>query len=412
MTINKPLHPILYLDDERDNLIVFNSAFRRDYEVHLAGSGQEGIEILRKHEIKVIITDQRMPEMTGIQFLEKIISDYPYSIRMILTGFSDVEAIIQAINTGRVYRYITKPWNKEELKMNIDKAIEIYQLRAQNRKLIHDLREANQTLEQKVIERTQKIELQNREITCSIQYASRIQSALLYPDTDLKRLFQSYFILNRPKDIVSGDYYWMASKDDKALVAVADCTGHGVPGAFMSILGVSLLNEIVNKTVTIRANEILNQLRGQVIKSLHQTGKNDETRDGMEMALSVIDFGKMKLQFSGAFRPLYLLRNGDIMELTGDNMPIGIYEDEESSFTNNEIPFEKGDVIYLFTDGYLHQMGGDNRKTFKSQNFKKLLLEIHTFPLQKQRELLEEKLNVWQGDLEQVDDILVVGIKL
>ncbi len=412
MTINKPLHPILYLDDERDNLIVFNSAFRRDYEVHLAGSGQEGIEILRKHEIEVIITDQRMPEMTGIQFLEKIISDYPYSIRMILTGFSDVEAIIQAINTGRVYRYITKPWNKEELKMNIDKAIEIYQLRAQNRKLIHDLREANQTLEQKVRERTKKIELQNREITCSIQYASRIQSALLYPDTDLKRLFQSYFILNRPKDIVSGDYYWMASKDDKALVAVADCTGHGVPGAFMSILGVSLLNEIVNKTVTIRANEILNQLRGQVIKSLHQTGKNDETRDGMEMALSIIDFGKMKLQFSGAFRPLYLLRNGDIMELNGDNMPIGIYEDEESSFTNREVPFEKGDVIYLFTDGYLHQMGGDNRKTFKSQNFKKLLLDIHTFPLQKQRELLEEKLNVWQGDLEQVDDILVVGIKL
>ena len=284
----------------------------REYEVHLAGSGQEGIEILRKHEIKVIITDQRMPEMTGIQFLEKIIPDYPNCIRMILTGFSDIEAIIQAINTGRVYRYITKPWNKEELKMNIDKAIETYQLRCQNRKLIDDLREANQTLEQKVIERTQKIELQNREITCSIQYASRIQNALLYPDTDLKRLFQSYFILNKPKDIVSGDYYWMASKDDKALVAVADCTGHGVPGAFMSILGVSFLNEIINKTVTIRANEILNQLRGQVIKSLHQTGKNDETRDGMEMALCIIDFGKMKLQFSGAFRPLYLLRNGDI----------------------------------------------------------------------------------------------------
>jgi sigma-B regulation protein RsbU (phosphoserine phosphatase) len=412
MTIEKPLHPILYLDDERDNLIVFNSAFRRDYEVHLASSGQEGIEILRKHEIKVIITDQRMPEMTGIQFLEKIISDYPYSIRMILTGFSDIEAIIQAINTGRIYRYITKPWNKEELKMNIDKAIETYQLRSQNRNLIHDLREANQTLEQKVRERTQKIELQNREITCSIQYASRIQSALLYPDTDLKRLFQSYFILNRPKDIVSGDYYWMAGKDDQALVAVADCTGHGVPGAFMSILGVSLLNEIINKTLILRANEILNQLRGQVIKSLHQTGRNDETRDGMEMALCIIDFGKMKIQFAGAFRPLYLLRNGDMLELNGDNMPIGIYEDEESSFTNKELPFKKGDVIYLFTDGYLHQMGGDNRKTFKSQNFKKLLLDIHTFPLQKQRELLEEKLNVWQGDLEQVDDILVVGIKL
>jgi sigma-B regulation protein RsbU (phosphoserine phosphatase) len=366
MTIDKPLHPILYLDDERDNLIVFNSAFRREYEVHLASSGQEGLEILKEHEIMVIITDQRMPGMTGIQFLEKIIPVYPHCIRMILTGFSDIEAIIQAINTGRVYRYITKPWNKEELKMNIDKAIEIYQLRYQNLKLIRDLQEVNQTLEQKVLERTQKIESQNREITCSIQYASRIQNALLYPATDLNKLFQSYFILNKPKDIVSGDYYWMASKDDKALVAVADCTGHGVPGAFMSILGVSFLNEIINKTVTLMANEILNQLRRQLINSLHQTGKNDETRDGMELALCIIDFGKMRLQFSGAFRPLYLLRKEEILELNGDNMPIGIYEDEETSFTNKEIPFEKDDIIYLFTDGYPHQMGGDNRKTFKS----------------------------------------------
>jgi phosphoserine phosphatase RsbU/P len=412
MTSDKPLHPILYLDDERDNLIVFNSAFRREYEVHLASSGQEGIEILRKNEIKVIITDQRMPEMTGIQFLEKIIPEYPNCIRMILTGFSDIDAIIQAINTGRVYRYITKPWNKEELKINIDKAIEIYQLRCQNRKLIADLREANQTLEEKVIERTQKIESQNREITCSIQYASRIQNALLNPVTDLKRLFHSYFILNKPKEIVSGDYYWMASKEDKALVAVADCTGHGVPGAFMSILGVSFLNEIINRIVPVSANEILNQLRRQVIMALHQTGKSDEARDGMEMALCIIDYNKMKIQFSGAFRPLYLLRNGDIMELSGDNMPIGIYEDDESSFTNQEISFEREDVIYLFTDGYLHQMGGNNRRTFKSQNFKKLLLDIHSYSLKRQKELLEGKLDEWQGDLEQVDDILVVGIKL
>jgi serine phosphatase RsbU (regulator of sigma subunit) len=298
------------------------------------------------------------------------------------------------------------------LKMNIEKAIEIYQLRSQNRKLIADLRDANLTLEQKIIERTQKIELQNREITCSIQYASRIQNALLYPSTDFERLFHSYFILNKPKDIVSGDFYWTAIKDEKALVAVADCTGHGVPGAFMSILGITFLNEIVNKTVALRANEILNHLRGQIMKSLHQTGKCDETRDGMEMALCIIDFHKMRLEFSGAFRPLYLLRNGEITELNGDNMPIGIYEDEEISFTAKEIQFEKDDVIYMFTDGYLHQMGGDNRKTFKSQNFKKMLIDIHTFPLQKQKELLGGKLIEWQGDLEQVDDILVVGIKL
>jgi serine phosphatase RsbU (regulator of sigma subunit) len=353
-----------------------------------------------------------MPEMTGIQFLEKIIPDYPDCIRMILTGFSDIEAIIQAINTGRVYRYITKPWSKEDLKINIDKALETYHLRDQNRKLIESLKEANQTLEQKVIERTQKIEAQNREITCSMHYASRIQHALLPPVEDLKKLLPAYFVLSKPRDIVSGDYYWLASKDEKVIIAVADCTGHGIPGAFMSILGVAFLNEIVNKAVTIRANEILNQLCGQVIKSLHQTGKSDETRDGMEMGLCVIDFGKNKLQYSGAFRPLYLIRDNELKELKGDNMPIGIYEQEDQSFSNSEILFKKNDIIYLFTDGYVDQLGGGERKTFRSENFKKLLIDIHNKPMHEQKKALEKKYEEWRGEIDQVDDILIVGIRM
>ena len=412
MNKTKSLPPILYVDDEQDNLTVFNSAFRRDFEVHLATSGAEGLEILKKHEIHLIITDQRMPEMTGIQFLEKIIPEYPDCIRMILTGFSDIEAIIQAINTGRVYRYITKPWSKEELKINIDKALETYHLREQNRRLIEDLKEANQTLEQKVIDRTQKIEAQNKEITCSIQYASRIQNALLPPNEDMTRLLPSYFVLSKPRDIVSGDYYWLAHKDDKVIIAVADCTGHGVPGAFMSILGVSFLNEIVNKAVTIRANEILNQLCGQVIKSLHQTGKNDKTRDGMEMALCVIDSGKQKLQYSGAFRPLFLIRDNELKEFKGDNMPIGIYEQEDQSFTNNEILFQKKDILYMFTDGYVDQFGGADRKTFRSENFKKLLIDIHVLPMHEQKKALEKKFEEWRGEIDQVDDILILGIRM
>jgi len=161
---NKSLHPILYVDDEEDNLIVFNSTFRRYYDVHLATSGKKGIEVMKKHKIHMVITDQRMPGMTGIQFLEEIIPDFSDCIRMIITGFSDIEAIIQAINTGRVYRYITKPWDKQELKINIDKGLETYNLRMQNRKLIDNLKEANQTLEQKVIERTCELEKKNEQI--------------------------------------------------------------------------------------------------------------------------------------------------------------------------------------------------------------------------------------------------------
>jgi len=412
MNTVKTQSPILYVDDEEDNLIVFNSTFRRDYEIHLAKSGREGLDIMKKHEIQLIITDQRMPEMTGIQFLEKIIPEYPDCIRMILTGFSDIEAIIQAINTGRVYRYITKPWKREELKINIDKALETYHLREQNRDLLEDLQEANKTLEQKVIERTKKITRQNKEINDSIQYAGRIQNALLPPKEEINKLLPSSFILNKPKDIVSGDYIWLTRKYNKVVLAVADCTGHGVPGAFMSVLGIAFLNEILSKAGNLSASEILNQLREKIIKSLHQTGNKTETRDGMEMALCIFDFQSDKLQFSGAFRPLYLIRNDDLQEITGDTMPIGIYDVEENSFTNKDLLLKKGDIVYLFTDGYVDQLGGENRKTFRTQNFRKLLMDIHRFSMHRQKLMLEETLEEWRGDVEQVDDILIVGIKI
>jgi len=412
MIYKKPLPQILYVDDEKDNLTVFNSAFRRYYEIHLASSGREGLEIMKKHKIQLIITDQRMPEMTGIQFLEKVIPDYPDCIRMILTGFSDIEAIIQAINTGRVYRYITKPWNKEELKINIDKGLETYHLREQNRRLIESLKEANQTLEKKVNERTQKIETQNREITDSIHYAGKIQRALLPPDENMEKFFSDYFILNKPKDIVSGDFYWLAQKNNEIIIAVADCTGHGVPGAFMSILGISILNEIVNKASPLKANEILNQLRNQLIRALHQTWMHKETRDGMEMGLCIFDLSKKKLQYSGASRPLYLIRNNEFYELKGDLVPIGIYPEGEESYTNQEFQIKENDMIYLSSDGYVDQIGGQARKTFRSHNLKKLLSEIHLKTMKEQMIILDKRLEEWRGNNDQVDDVLVLGLKI
>ncbi len=411
MNTDKTLPPILYIDDEQDNLTVFYSAFRRNFKVYLANSGQEGMEIMRKHSVHLVIADQRMPEMTGIEFLEKIKLEYPDSIRMVLTGYTDVEAIIQAINKGRVYRYITKPWSKDDLKITIDHALETYELKQQNRKLFTDLEEANLTLEKKVIERTKKIESQRREITDSIQYASRIQSALLPEKEELDKHLPSYFILNKPRNIVSGDYYWLAHKDNKVVVAVADCTGHGVPGAFMSILGLAFLNEVLNQTESISANAILNQLRSHVIKSLHQTGKTDEARDGMEMALCVVDFNKKRLQYSGAFRPLYLIRDKELVEFKGDSMPIGIYSEDDKSFNNKELILNENDIIYMFTDGYIDQLGGPDRKTFKSKQFKQLLIDIHQKPLNEQKAVLEKEYQAWRRDIEQIDDIMVMGIR-
>jgi len=407
----KSLTPILYVDDEEHNLTSFNSTFRRDYEIHLASSGQMGLEIMKNHDIHLVITDQRMPDMTGIEFLEKIVPDYPDCIRIVMTGFSDMDAIIQAINKGRIYHYISKPWNRKELKLTMDRALEVYNLKQQNRTLVEDLRQANQNLEQKVIERTKQIEQQNINITDSIHYASRIQSALLPPVEELNRVLPSYFILNRPKDIVSGDYYWVSTKGDKLLFALADCTGHGVPGAFMSIMGINFLNEIVNKAEVVVANEVLNELREHLVTSLRQTGDKDETRDGMEMALCVIDFESHTLQYSGAFRPMYLIRDKELHVIKGDSMPIGIYYKEEIPFSNKEMQFKENDIIYLFSDGYVDQIGGPDRKTFRSRKFKKLLVDIHHMPMKEQKAMLENEYNAWRLDHEQIDDIMVMGIR-
>jgi sigma-B regulation protein RsbU (phosphoserine phosphatase) len=407
-----PIYSILYIDDEENNLISFKSTFRRDYHIHVAGTGKAGLEIMEKNTIQLVITDQRMPDMSGIEFLEKIVPLYPDCMRMIMTGFSDMDAIIQAINKGNIYRYVSKPWNREELKIIIDSALEVYNLKSQNKHLIEDLKEANQNLERKVMERTRQIEQQRLNITDSIHYASRIQKALMLPSEELEKIIPSHFVLNKPKDIVSGDYYWVSKKNNRMIIAVADCTGHGVPGAFMSIMGINFLNEIVNNSEVPRANEILNELRDHLIKSLGQTGQRDEAKDGMEMALCVVDVDKKQIQFSGAFRPMYLVCEGEFKVINGDRMPIGIYYDELLPFTNKELAFKENDIIYLFTDGYVDQIGGPHRKTFKSKQFKELLREIHHKPMKEQRSILREEIEIWRSGQEQIDDIMILGVKL
>jgi len=273
---------------------------------------------------------------------------------------------------------------------------------------------ANILLEEQNIEIKQQrdqIFQQKQEITDSIQYASRIQNAILPPDNMLSKL-QGHFILYKPRDIVSGDYYWMTLKDNKTIVVAADCTGHGVPGAFMSMLGISFMNEIVNKSDTTQANEILNQLRGDVISSLGQTGQEGEAQDGMDLALCVIDTITMKVQYSGAYNPLYIIRNGELIEYKADKMPIGIHKEKSDPFKNNDIDIQIGDALYMFSDGYVDQFGGIKQKKFMTKNFKELLMRINKKPMKEQGEILEKTLKEWMGNVEQIDDILVMGLRI
>ena len=195
-------------------------------------------------------------------------------------------------------------------------------------------------------------------------------------------------------------------------MVAADCTGHGVPGAFMSILGINLLNEIVNNLENPGAGEILNELREQTIKALGQTGQRDEAKEGMEMALCVVDFKEGVIQFSGAFQPLYLISGGDLSVIPGDRMPIGLYGEEQAPFSNKEVAFRENDMIYLLTDGYVDQIGGLDRKTFKTIRLKKLLKDIWQRPLQEQQSILREEHEIWRSGSEQIDDIMVLGVRL
>lgn len=268
---------------------------------------------------------------------------------------------------------------------------------------------ANKILEMK----NELITRQKQEITDSIVYARRIQTAILPPGDYIRNILPHRFILFKPRDIVSGDFYWMKqiNNSGKIIATAADCTGHGVPGAFLSMLGVAFLNEIVSKTTDIQANEILNQLREKVITSLHQTGKLGEAQDGMDIALCVIDLETKKLQYAGANNPLYLLRNNEIREIKGDKMPIGIHSNAHIPFINNELQLEENDRIYLFSDGFADQFGGPKEKKYKYKPFKKLLLKIHSKSMDIQHDILEQEIIDWQGELEQVDDILVMGLQ-
>ncbi len=259
---------------------------------------------------------------------------------------------------------------------------------------------------------------QKQKITSSIKYAKHIQSAILPPISYIKKILPDHFILYKPKDIVSGDFYWITEKDGIVIIAAADCTGHGVPGAFMSMLGIAFLNEIVNKIAinkhipSFKASEILNQLRDQVIRSLHQTYDVDNLKDGMDISICIIDIDHKRMQYAGAHNPVYIFRNNKLIELAADSMPIGMYKNLDQPFTNNEIKLEIGDHLYMFSDGYYDQFGGEENKKFMIKNFRELLSEIHQKPMQEQRAILENTIEEYQGDNDQMDDILIIGIKI
>jgi len=254
-----------------------------------------------------------------------------------------------------------------------------------------------------------QIAYQKKHITDSIMYAKRIQTALI-PSLELFSDKLEHFVLYKPLAIVSGDFYWVSSQDHKQVIISADCTGHGVPGAFMSMLGVTLLNEIVNGKHILMPDQIIENLRQGVIKSLNQVADEESVKDGMDMAVCVVDFSENILWFSGANCPLYLVRKGELIHYRADKMPASIHY-RMQPFTLHKIELKKGDAFYIFSDGYADQFGGPSEKKFMSMKLKETLVEMADQPMLKQGEELSNIFEEWRGDNPQVDDVTLIGVR-
>ncbi|MCD4792137.1 MAG: SpoIIE family protein phosphatase [Bacteroidales bacterium] len=264
---------------------------------------------------------------------------------------------------------------------------------------------------------------QKKEIVDSINYAQRIQKAVLPSPELMNEVLKDHFVFFIPRDIVSGDFYWIKKIRKLSFVVAADCTGHGVPGAFMSMLGSSFLNEIVTSRTLDNAAFVLNRLRNKVKKSLHQKGEEGEQKDGMDISILIIDWETLELQFAGAYNSLYIIRknegvetandeeNYEIIRLKADRQPIGIYI-HEKDFTNHTFQLKKGDTLYAMSDGFVDQFGGDTGGKFKSIRFKKLLLSFQDKTMEEQNHILGRTFNKWKRDIDQVDDVLVIGMRI
>ncbi|MFO7655890.1 MAG: response regulator [Bacteroidales bacterium] len=381
---------------------------------------------LQKKQIETIESQKNLAESKAVQTEKKLqtamdtLAEYRESLREIqlknelMTAENNLKdmAIKEAKardKAGRIFRYYSIT---AIALMIFILALIYYQFRQK--------KDANRllTAQKREIENQRDfVQEQNHKITDSIQYAQRIQNALLPPRQLLDNTLKDYFVLFIPRDIVSGDFYWISQKENSLILVAADCTGHGVPGAFMSMLGMAFLNEIVNKITinrhinSLQADEILNELRKNVISSLHQTGDRDEPRDGMDISLCIIDYDAKKLQFAGAHNPLYIVRNNELIQYSGDKMPLSYHKNKDISFTKHVIDLRPGDLIYIFSDGYVDQFGGEKGYKFLSKSFKEQLLRIHHLPMPDQQKLLLEEHENWRGRREQLDDILVIGFR-
>lgn len=365
---------------------------------------------IRKPILKMKETVQRLArgEISNdkISIRDKnVVAEMADSVNRLSDSFAKTSAFANQIGKGNLTVEYEKLSDKDILGtalINMRNSLHAYSVDMENK-----VRE--RTLE--VVEKSQKLEVAYKEIRDSINYAKRIQESILPADEMISRVFGDSFIFYRPKDIVCGDFYWFAQRGDEALIAAVDCTGHGVPGALMTVIGNSLLNQIIAGTDSTDPAGILTQLDKKLLETFQQHG-NVSTNDGMDAAILRYRINKREITFAGAKRPLYLFKNGELLELKGNKSPIGSFNHNfDKLFTAQKMTMNPGDTIYMFSDGLQDQFGGDSGKKFMIKRFRDLLTDMQNVSMREQLKRIEKEIDAWQGQFEQTDDMLLVGIR-
>jgi len=388
-----------YLSGKLENVKSAHSGLAYSYEK--LGMYKEAYENQKKYSNLLDTIYQLNNDQAFIEMQEKYNSEQTKIENEVLTQKDKINSLEQAKNSKDLQNSrIIIISSVLGLVLLLILAFTLYNRNLLKQKANLKLQTANQIIQEK-----------NKDIIASIEYASKIQEALL-PTKDNQNLFQDSFYLLQPKDIVSGDFFWYAEVDGKKIIAAVDCTGHGVPGAFMSMIGNTFLHEIVNEKKIIAPNHILNILRRRVVRAMNQKGEGTNRKDGMDMAICTIDEHNGTLDFAGANNPLYVVLSNEMRELKGDKQPVGYFGEKEVPFKSHQLKIQKGDCVYIFSDGYADQFGGPKGKKFKYKQLRDLIFANCQLPMQEQKKILMETFESWKGNLEQVDDVCMVGIRI
>ena len=385
---------VLVVDDNVKNLQILGVILQNEgFKVEFALDGISALSWLENKEFDLILLDIRMHGMDGFEVCSHIKKNRNYhEIPIIfITAQTDSDSIVKGFEKGAV-DYITKPFIRSELLARVNTQLII---KRSNDQILHYLKE---------------IEEKNKNISDSIEYASYIQNAVISTSEKNLKILPEHFIIYLPKDILSGDFYWIGKTENKVIIAVMDCTGHGVPGALMSILGNTLLNEIILRDGIQQPDQILNSLRSRIINALGQKKDSSNIKDGIEGSVICTVPGSDKIQYSGAFNPLILFHDDQILEIKADRIPIGYFETNRE-FTLKELKVRNNDIIYMFSDGITDQFGGAFNKRFMLKKLKEILYLIHNRDLSEQKKIILTELNLWKNDLIQTDDIIIMGIR-